>query len=115
MFQEPDTVITRQLDVLSATRSDHAIAVTQIRDAILNGVGYRSLTHVIATPSPQLFRRYFPHMDERTFQTIFNRYAHISLTARPRPYVPRADAIRLPITPMSRFAATPRVLDAGNE
>jgi hypothetical protein len=106
IFRKPDTRITRQLDRLAATRDDGAIAVGEIPDAILNGVGYRSVTHVIVTPNPELFRSFFPGMREERFNRIFNRFAHVSLTARPRPFVVQSDLIALPIRTMSRYAAT---------
>ena len=106
IFRKPDTRITRELDRLAATREDGAIAVGEIPDAILNGVGYRSVTHVIVTPNPELFRSFFPGMREERFNRIFNRFAHVSLTARPRPFVVQSDLIALPIRTMSRYAAT---------
>jgi hypothetical protein len=106
MFRKPDTALTRELDALAATRSDGAIAVFGPADAVLNGVGYRSVTHVIATPSPHLFRKYFPGMDEQTFNEIFNRYVHTSLTTGPEPLVANPDVIRLPIRTMAKYAAT---------
>jgi hypothetical protein len=106
MFRKPDTAVTRKLDALAATRPDGAIAVLGPADAVLNGVGYRSVTHVLATPSPHLFRKYFPQMDEPEFNAIFNRYAHTSLTADAEPFVASADVIRLPIRTMARYAAT---------
>ena len=106
MFRKPDTKLTRELDALAATREDGAIAVMGVADAILNGVGYRSVTHVIVTPSPQLFRPYFPEMDERTFNTIFNRFTHVSLTRRQQPFVAQDDVIRVPIRTMADHAAT---------
>ena len=84
MFRKPETKITRDLDALAATRPDGAIAVSGVADAVLNGVGYRSVTHVLATPRPHVFRKYFPGMDERKFNAIFNRYAHIWCRARRR-------------------------------
>ncbi len=106
MFRKPDTKFTRELDALAATRMDGAIAVTGVADAILNGVGYRSVTHVVVTPSPQLFRPYFPEMDEREFNTIFNRFTHVSLTTHSQPFVVSDDVIRVPIRAVADHAAT---------
>ncbi len=107
IFREPDTQVTRELDRLAATRPDGAITGFGFADAILNGAGYRSVTHVITKPSPELFEPYFPDIDDETFEAIFNRYAHVSLTRRPAPYVAGEDAVRIPIDTMKRFAATP--------
>jgi hypothetical protein len=61
---------------------------------------------VIATPSPELFREYFPEMEEQRFNEIFNRYLHTSLTTGPEPFVANPDVIRLPLRTMARHAAT---------
>jgi hypothetical protein len=106
MFERPETEVTARLDALAAERPDGAIAVDGIPDAILNGVGYRSVTHVIVTPSPETFRLYFPDLDEKRFNHIFNRFAHYGLTDRPEPYVASPDNVRLPIETMSGYAAT---------
>jgi hypothetical protein len=112
IFRKPDTVLTRRLDDLAETRPDGSIAVPGVRGAILNGVGYRSVAHVMVVPSPELFRPYFRSLDERTFDRIFNRYAHIRLTTRPRPYVLRPDKVYVPLSVMSRYAATDRRMGA---
>lgn len=106
MFERPETDITARLDALAAQRPDGAIAVAGIPDAILNGVGYRSVTHVIVTPSPEIFRRYFPDMEEKRFNHVFNRFAHYGLTDRPEPYVASLDNVRLPIETMRKYAST---------
>ena len=105
MFRKPATEVTRELDALAATRSDHAIAVEGFFGAVPNGVGYRSVTHVITVPEPELFRPYFADLDERAFDRIFNRYAQVALTPRARPYAPQDDLVRLPIETMSQYAA----------
>lgn len=106
MFRKPDTEVTRELDALATTRPDGAIAVPGFAGAVLNGVGYRSVTHVITKPTPELFRRYFPTMDERRFNEVFNRYAQISLTTEKEPQLGGDDVIRIPIETMAQHAAT---------
>ncbi len=106
MFRKPETEITRRLDALAATRSDGAIAVSGFTGALLNGAGYRSVTHVIVTPSPDLFRPYFSEFDEREFNETFNRYAHVTLTTESAVRVPRPDIIEVPVEKMAPYAAT---------
>lgn len=113
MFRKPDTELTRQLDALAANRPDGAIAVSGVPDAVLNGVGYRSVTHVLATPNPQFFRSYFPALGEQTFNEIFNRYAHISLTTEPEPSSPSPDEIRVPFRVMAPYATTGSIARRG--
>jgi hypothetical protein len=106
MFRKPDTAVTQELDLLASQRPDRAIAVDGFWGAVLNGVGYRSVTHVLTVPSPELFRVYFPDMDERRFDHVFNRYAQIALTERAEPYVQNMDIVRLPIRTMGQHATT---------
>jgi len=106
MFRKPDTEFTRELDALAATRSDGAIAVSGVTGAVLNGVGYRSVTHVIVAPSPEVFRPYFPEASEEVLNEVFNRYAHVALTTKSHAGTPAPDLIYLPIERMAPFAAT---------
>jgi hypothetical protein len=109
MFRTPKSEVTRELDALAARRSDGALAVPGFTGAILNGVGYRSVTHVIAVPNPGLFRKYFPDMDPETFNEVFNRYAHIGLTRRKKPFSPQNDLILVPVKTMSAWATSGNV------
>ena len=106
IFRKPVTAVTRELDALAATHPDGSIAVFGFADAVLNGAGYRSVTHVLTKPSPELLRPYFAHIDEARFDMTFNRFAHILLTRRRYPYVTGNDVVRVPIRTMARFAAT---------
>jgi hypothetical protein len=75
-------------------------------------VGYRSVTHVLAVPSPELFRPYFPDMEEQRFEEVFDRFAHVILEDQPEPDNLRMDVVRLPIRTMSGYAAVrPEDLD----
>ena len=73
---------------------------------MLNGVGYRSVTHVIVAPSPEVFRPYFPEASEEVLNEVFNRYAHVALTTKSHAGTPAPDLIYLPIERMAPFAAT---------
>jgi hypothetical protein len=45
--------------------------------ATLNGLGYRSVAHVLFVPALDVWRKLFPDLDATTFNEIFNRFAHI--------------------------------------
>lgn len=64
--------------------------------AVLQGLGLNSVTHVLMMPKVDFFKQLFPEMDAQSFNQIFNRYAHIHLTAEGRPSSPQADVIRVP-------------------
>jgi hypothetical protein len=107
MFEKPDTAITRSLDELASTRPDGAIAAPGFFGAVPNGVGYRSVSHFIQTPSPQVFRKYFPNMSQEEFDLFFNRNMVVSLTNEKEPIFVAGNNVGLPIGTMRRYAATP--------
>lgn len=107
IFEKPDTEVTRSLDALAQERGDHAIAAPGFSGGVLNGIGYRSVSHIIPTPSPHLFKKYFPTMDEGRFNTLFNRYENVGLADVDTPTLLTPDYIQLPLKTMSQYAASP--------
>jgi hypothetical protein len=107
MFRKPHTNVTRSLDQLSEQRPNHAIAAPGFSGGVLNGVGYRSVSHVIPTPSPHLFRRYFGSIEETQFNIYFNRYVNVGVADVKSPTLLSADYLQIPIQTMSRYAAVP--------
>jgi hypothetical protein len=107
IFRKPNTPVTRRLDRLADKRPDHAIAATGFAGGVLNGVGYRSVSQIIPTPSPQLFKRFFPTMQPIQFDFYFNRYANYGLADVKQPTLITDDYVQLPIDTMSNYAASP--------
>jgi hypothetical protein len=107
MFRKPNTDVTRNLDLLAERRPDHAIAPTGFSGGVLNGVGYRSVVHVLPTPSPHLFRRYFGTIEETHFNFYFNRYINVGVADVKSPTLLTADYLQVPVEIMSRYAAVP--------
>ena len=107
MFRKPDTSVTQQLDALARERPDGAIAVRGFSGGVLNGVGYRSASQVIPTPSPDVFKRFFPTMSSGQFNYYFNRYANFGIEDVPAPTLITPDYVQLPLSTMARYAATP--------
>jgi hypothetical protein len=68
--------------------------------AIANGMGFRSLSHVTATPHMDFWRKNFPELPSDELNHIFNRYSHINPTLALKPTLLQADAV---LVPMSRF------------
>jgi hypothetical protein len=88
-----------QLQPLRDKQSVHPkgwLVTTGYPGAILQGLGFNSVTHVLMTPKLDFFRALFPQMDEQHFNQVFNRYAHIYLSDDPVPNSPQADVIRVP-------------------
>lgn len=100
-FNRPQTAVTQMLDAQALENPDRAIAIAGFPGAILNGWGYRSISHVLPSPQFKFFRRFFPDLPEPEFQLIFNRYAHIQLTTNPKPELLNLDAVGVPISAFS--------------
>jgi hypothetical protein len=96
IFDVPETDPLHDLRA-KAAGSPGGVLVAQSEGATLNGLGFRSVAHVLLRPQLALFRSYFPAMDAGRFNQIFNRYAHIQLRDIGRPESPQADVIQVPV------------------
>ncbi|MGE8492441.1 DUF7657 domain-containing protein [Comamonas sp.] len=76
--------------------------------AIANGMGFRSLSHVTATPHMDFWRKNFPELPNNELNHIFNRYSHINPTLALKPTLLQADAV---LVPMSRFTHNSRATE----
>lgn len=104
IFNRPETQITKALDRLTAEHPDKPIAVSNFPGAILNGWGYRSISHVLPTPHLEFFRQKFPDLGESKLNEIFNRYAHIILVNEHKPKLLQSDAVTIPISTFNKSA-----------
>ncbi len=98
IFHIPETAVFQRLKQEEAAMPDHVLRNGTFFGATLNGMGFRSVAHVLPAPQLAFFRKYFPTMNEAEFNRIFNRFAHIQLTDDPLPNVPQNDVIHLPRT-----------------
>ena len=96
IFDVPETDVVHGLR-LQAAAAPGGVLVIPSSGATLNGLGFRSVSHVLMEPQLALFRSYFPTMDPERFNRIFNRFAHIHLTQNPLPDSPRPDVIDSPM------------------
>jgi len=95
IFNRPTTAITQRLDQQQSASG--ILAVAGFPGATLNGWGYRSISHVLLVPQFAFFRHFFPTLPDAQFNELFNRYAHIQLTATGQPTLVAPDAVSLPI------------------
>ncbi len=78
----------------------HWTVVPDVPGAVLNGIGLRSISHVLLAPQLAFLRPYFPELSEDQFNFLFNRYARLELRPIDSPRLLAADAVAMPI---SRF------------
>jgi hypothetical protein len=87
IFNVPDTDMVHRLAQKQEGTPGHFLVVGNFFGASLNGMGFRSVSHVLQTPQPKFFRQFFPHMDAARFDFIFNRYSNLLVTEYPFPRI----------------------------
>lgn len=110
IFKRPDTAAMKALDGLQARNPDGWLVVPGYPGAVLNGWGYRSVSHVLIAPQLAFFRERFPEMSDAEFNHVFNRYAHVQLSYADVPDTPQGDVLRVPITAFRGEAPHPPLL-----
>lgn len=78
--------------------NQNIIAIQGFPGATLNGLGYKSITHV--TPIPQLtfWKQKYPDLPEEKFNHTFSRYSHIILNSDiVEPNSPYPDQVHIPL------------------
>lgn len=72
--------------------------ITSHPGAILTGLGVKSLQTVLMQPQIGFYRSLYPNMEEKQFNQIFNRYAHLLVNYQIiEPNSPQPDVIQLPL------------------
>lgn len=102
IFVSRYTPITRGLEKMQREDSRGWLVAPGFPGAVLNGLGFRSIQHVLLSPHLRFFREYFPDMPDAEFNDVFNRYAHVRLGTAAQPYNPQPDML---ILPLARFRA----------
>jgi hypothetical protein len=102
IFVSRDTPIIRSLEKMEREDPRGWLVTPGFPGAVLNGLGFRSIQHVLLSPHLRFFREYFPGMPDAEFNHVFNRYAHVRLGTADHPYSPQPDIL---IVPAARFGA----------
>ena len=95
IFARHDTPAIRAIE--SEVASDGTLAMAGLPGAVLNGLGYASVSHVTAVPALAHWRARYPEMPEAEFLGTFNRYSHIRLSGVEKPMSPQADVVEVPL------------------
>jgi hypothetical protein len=97
IFNVPETDIVQRLRESETSTPEHYLVVPNYFGATLNGMGFRSVSHVLQAPGMAVFRKYFPQMDAARFDFVFNRYSNIHVTNDPFPRATENFVISVPI------------------
>jgi len=95
IFNPPQTAITQALNDLQRNNGG-TLVIEGLFGATANGLGYRSLTHVTATPQLAFWQDHFPNLSDSDLNNVFNRYSHIWLTLNTEPRVIQSDVVSVP-------------------
>jgi hypothetical protein len=77
IFHPPATPVTAALDRLAERHPKGWLVLDGGYGAWLNGMGYRSVAHVLYAPELPFFRTVFPDIPESEFEQLFNRTTYI--------------------------------------
>jgi hypothetical protein len=102
-IQSADAIFSRHDNIKkildeSVDEKTGVLAIDGYPGATLNGLGYKSVTHVTAVPAMNLWRSKFPNMPQEEFDEVFNRYSHVHLANVVKPFSPQHDVVVVPIS-----------------
>jgi hypothetical protein len=103
IFKPIATDMTRALDREAAKRPDGAIAAN-FPGAMLNGLGYSSVGHVLALPQMDDFARLFPNLEPELLNKVFNRYVEVYFYSGRDPSLESQGVVYLPWSVVQRYA-----------
>lgn len=84
MFVKPQTTVTENLDRLQAANPKGWLVVNGFQGGVLNGQGYRSVTHTLYNPQPSFFADIVRDMTPEEFDDTFNRWGYIVVETSPK-------------------------------
>jgi hypothetical protein len=100
IFEPHDTPALRQLaEAQRANRHGWLLdkLPLPIHGSVLNGLGFRAISHTLISPQLQFFRERFPSLLDQELIGTFNRYAHVTVVDQiDRPRLVSPDAIIVP-------------------
>ncbi len=100
IFDLPQTDFLKELNNKENFNKNGFFIEKNLLGATANGMGLKSISHVLCTPQLEIFRCYFPEIEEVEFNNIFNRYLHVRLDDIDKPHNIQND---LSILPLARF------------
>jgi hypothetical protein len=95
IFNLPDTLVLQQLS-RQARANGGVLAADGFPGATLNGLGFRSASHVTPVPALALWRQCFADLPDSQVDGIFNRYSHITLIESHTPTLLGPDNVGVP-------------------
>jgi hypothetical protein len=80
IFQKNHNQTTANFDLLQSNHPSGWLVVSGFHGNILNGLGYKSISHTLYSPQPKFFERFKSGMPSDEFNKVFNRWGYIHLS-----------------------------------
>lgn len=97
LFERPRTATVEGLT--QAQREDPRgwLVASGWPGALLNGWGFRSVSHNLVFPQPDFFAAYFPHLPRERRRALFHRTGTVTLGPQATPRLPDPHVLELPL------------------
>jgi hypothetical protein len=108
IFEKPKTLVLEKLDMILEQQGGQILAVPSdwgFAGATLTGYGYPSVSHAMFAPHLNLWKKYFPNIEEKKFREIFLRSAHIVVERSTEPRVLQSNVIAVPFLAFANYAS----------
>jgi hypothetical protein len=97
IFQKNHNQTTANFDLLQSNHPSGWLVVSGFHGSILNGLGYKSISHTLYSPQPHFFEWFKSEMPSDEFNKVFNRWGYIQLNKTvTKPELPVDIVILLP-------------------
>jgi hypothetical protein len=110
IFNLESNAVTKRFDEM-ASYNNGVLAVIGLPGAVGNGLGYKSLSHVLAAPQINFWKEIFPEMKSDDLNRVFNRYAHIMPTETNIPELIQLDLVSIPVNSLNKVIPVRYVQD----
>jgi hypothetical protein len=98
IFAPQGISVTPYLDEIQQRQGGDRLIVPNYLGAVLNGLGYPSVNHVLFAHSLEDWQARYPEIQPDRIRQIFGRLAIVSLTYEDEPYSPSTYEVHVPIT-----------------
>ena len=79
IFQTKRNQTTANFDLLQSQHPNGWLVVSGFHGSILNGLGYKSISHTLYSPQPDFFKMFKPFLSDAEYISLFNRWGYIHL------------------------------------
>ena len=101
IFRHRPSILMETMEAYARASPRGYVVAQGMWGATLNGVGVPAINHTLLQPQKAVFRRAYPDIPAEAFDTLFNRYAHVTFEPIWAPRLGAADLLVLPPDPFA--------------